>query len=165
MEFKDNKVELDFGDPGDRSLLKALTDHMRSHKAAWRVEYEALEIMMAAECKRVKVSARTIGTDSIPACFVCQEPSDEPHSGMENTCLMCGSQDEAEIVLNLLPGSRIAYYHGDPKTPQVKVGACEKHLEGLSALQLACYSAGYVDAYMVSRCVTIGKGFDAECRP
>ena len=151
MIVESHTVTLDLAEGRDRfyavELFQALDNHANKID---RADLRALRIVIAHHSGSVQCAARPVGTDQIPACFVCGAGGNA--SGlMSNICLMVGSQDEAEQVLGMIKGARIAYYHGDRNVPQVKVGACQEHRAALNALYLATETGDKVSQWIVDQ--------------
>ena len=156
MKVENDTVTLDMGDPLDRTLAKAVLDHLEGLRSPpLQPETTELAVALAKANGEVRVYARPPGSDTIYHCFVCGAASSPPI--MANICLMCDSQPEAEIVRDLLSGSRIDYYHGDPKRPQVKAGTCDVHRGGLNALYLATAQGGTINKWLVDRCKEVAR--------
>lgn len=81
--------------------------------------------------KSYGVNIRGLGTDNTPGCFVCGgEPG--PHS---NISMFVGSKEDGEdIVVFFKTGARLDYRASEPNWIQVKIGACEQHLDNLKSL-------------------------------
>ena len=151
MTITDESITLRFDAHGDQFLLGKLVEAMGK---TWPDEASEIRIGLAIATGKINVSARPIGSDQIERCFVCGSDNGN-HPFMANMCLMCSTQKEAELVRNLLQGSRIAYYHGDQKAPQVKVGACKKHQPNLTALYVATHGARYLNTWIVQMCCNL----------
>lgn len=78
-------------------------------------------------------SPRGIGSDSVPACFVCGETSG---SGcMDNIAAFVASKEEGERIVAWFRGrARLDYREYEPNRIQVKVGVCKEHREQLEQL-------------------------------
>lgn len=127
------------------ALLKAMKA-MRGNPLV--KEVNDLSLALSKITGEWEVGVRPVGTDQIHGCFVCGSQDAGTAPFMSNICLI-STPEEAEHVQALLPGSRIAFYHGDPKVPQVKVGACKRHRPNLNALYLGAHGAGHVNRWLV----------------
>lgn len=84
--------------------------------------------------------SRGIGLDGNLVCFVCgakdrdAEAKAAGNPYMHNIAAHLGQGDEAAALACFAQGARMAYYHGDPEAPQIKVGACTAHLPALEFL-------------------------------
>ena len=155
MKITSVELILNFKNVGDLNLIKnGVLKEMERHKSSWRDEKEILRILVAKYRGVIRVNARSIGKDWLNGCFVCGN-SRSDHTLMSNICLMCDSQEEAEQVQNLFQGSHIAYYHGDKKAPQVKLGACDKHLPNLKALWMATCAGNEVSKRLRDLCAEL----------
>jgi hypothetical protein len=75
-------------------------------------------------------SSRGVGCDSTPGCFVCGG-----RDGLySNICAWIHKTDEQRALDCFARGARMGYYHGDMAVPQIKVGACARHLKALEHL-------------------------------
>lgn len=80
---------------------------------------------------------RGIGLDTVPGCFVCGATvrcADAAAMGnpyLHNICAFVNKEDEEAALACFERGARMAYYHGDENAPQIKVGACDRHLVAL----------------------------------
>ena len=52
----------------------------------------------------------------------------------------------------MFQGSHVAYYHGDKEVPQVKIGACDKHLPNLKGLWMVTRSENKVSERVCNLC-------------
>ena len=102
--------------------------------------------------KNYKVWARPPGSDWNLDCFVCGNKD----MLMSNICFI-PIPEEVDSLKKLLKGSRIAYYHGDPEVPQIKVGSCKEHYPNLHALYIAAASAKFINQWMIARCIALGE--------
>ena len=136
---------------GDINIAKAVLKYMEgTGAAAWRDEATALSLAIGKADGNWRVIARPVGTDGVPGCFVCG--SDYGLGMMSNICLMT-VPTEAKHVCALFDGNaRIAHYHGDPKAPQIKVGACKVHKASLHALHLGTSTGGKINRGLVEMC-------------
>ena len=142
----------DMPNGGDINLARAMLRYMEETKS-WKDEAKALSLAIGKATNRWRVRTRSVGRDWLSGCFVSGEKNPgHPDGLMANICLM-SVPGEAEHVAALLgEHAFIAHYHGDPEYPQVKVGACEKHIASLNGLYMATSMAGYIDAHIVAMC-------------
>lgn len=78
-------------------------------------------------------TSRGIGLDSTPGCFVCGLDADK-NPLLRNIAAFVRKADEAAALACFERGARMAYFHGDRRAPQIKVGACDRHLKALERL-------------------------------
>ena len=166
MKIEDDKVVLELHSEYGKNLprqpdvvlafelLKAMKA-MRGNPLA--KEVNDLNLALSKITGEWQVGVRPVGSDQIHRCFVCGGQNEGTSQFMSNICLI-STPEEAEHVQALLPGSRIAFYHGDPKVPQVKVGACKKHRPNLDALYLGAHGAGHVSKWLVSMAQNVQEG-------
>jgi hypothetical protein len=88
--------------------------------------------------------SRGIGLDVTNGCFVCgaerRNLLDATNHYMHNIAAFVDKEDEAAVFALFPKGSRMGYYHGDENIPQIKIGACDKHLTNLQHLHdRTCY--------------------------
>lgn len=100
---------------------------------------------------QIRVFARPVGLDFDLKCFVCDRGPLGDRKVMSNMCMICdlGTEDSLHSMFS---GSRIDYYHGDEATPQLKIGACEYHIQNLNALFIATKAAGYCTEWIAQAC-------------
>jgi hypothetical protein len=88
----------------------------------------------------VRWRPRGIGLDEVPGCFVCGATvrnADAAKIGnpyLNNVAAFVAKKDEEAILGCFERGARMGYYHGDEAVPQVKVGACDRHLKALEEI-------------------------------
>ena len=76
-------------------------------------------------------SSRGIGTDTTPGCFVCGGEK----WAYNNIAAFVGHKNAGERVVALFEkGARLDWRPNEPTWIQVKVGACDRHLPNLRAL-------------------------------
>jgi hypothetical protein len=80
---------------------------------------------------------RGIGLDDTPGCFVCgtTKRHSEANDYMNNIAAGVSLANEQASLNCFARGARMDYYHGDHNVPQIKVGACDKHLDVLQHIQ------------------------------
>ena len=84
----------------------------------------------------VRWRSRGIGFDVTPGCFVCgaTKRNAEANHYLHNIAAILAKSDEKKALACFPQGARMGYYHGDENVPQIKVGACDEHLDALRHL-------------------------------
>ena len=89
----------------------------------------------------VSFSSRGVGLDMVPCCFVCGKTV--RHEGangyLHNIAALIDKKGEAAVLALFSMGARMDYYHGDENSPQIKIGACDKHKNNLQTLHDRTY--------------------------
>lgn len=85
--------------------------------------------------------SRGIGLDLTPGCFCCGSTKRNASSNdvLHNIAAHIDKNDETAVLVMFPRGARMGYYHGDPMSPQIKIGACDKHLPNLQHLHDRTY--------------------------
>ncbi len=111
-----------------------------------------LRMLDHAEGKGYKFSSRGIGTDCCPGCFACGPETSMESASMANIAAYIRTKEEGEIIVGWFNGrARVDFRAHEPNYIQLKVGACEAHLENLEYLRIL------TDWYDVIRKTTIEK--------
>jgi hypothetical protein len=88
--------------------------------------------------KSYRFASRGIGLDSGMSCFVCDCKFRDDKNGsplLNNIAGMVKSKEEGEIIASWFGGNaRLDYRPTEPYWIQVKIGACDDHIENLRAL-------------------------------
>ncbi len=99
--------------------------------------------------KSLMFKARGIGIDECPGCFICGGLS----RLLNNiSAFVDNKQDGEEIVSWFQQGARLDYRPNEPSWIQVKIGACDNHLNELGALAKAASDYGVLRRYDVEAC-------------
>lgn len=97
-------------------------------------------------------SSRGLGLDLTPGCFVCGSTlrCEGANEYMNNIAAHIAVHNQANILACFPRGARMGYYHGDEMSPQVKVGACDKHVPVLEELG----HQWFISPYRVAQLIT-----------
>lgn len=98
--------------------------------------------------------ARGIGADSTPGCFVC--------GGAEGLYtnvagFVQGKAAGERVVAMFRTGARLDYREYEPDRVQVKVGACEQHVEQLRTLRQATLAEGRITPTMIDSAINVAE--------
>ncbi len=90
----------------------------------------------AAFGKSLPFHPRGLGTDTCPGCFVCGPAKiGAGYEQMNNVAAFVNSKEEGEEIVSWFDGrARLDYRPSEPNWIQIKVGACDKHVDNLAAL-------------------------------
>lgn len=123
--------------------------------------------MRAVISRPVAWRSRGVGLDFGLTCFVCRavhrNADPETNDAMHNIAAHVAKVDEQAILDCFEQGVRMAYYHGDRSSPQIKVGSCDAHRMELDFLS----SQWFVSAERVRDLVRYGQrrtGYSASYR-
>ena len=91
--------------------------------------------------EHLKFSSRGIGLDLCPGCFVCagaRRNAEAPNKFLNNISAFVSSREDGDKLVDWFGGrARLAYRGYEPNRIQLKVGACDAHLDNLRALNKA----------------------------
>jgi hypothetical protein len=101
--------------------------------------------------KSYGVSSRGVGADFTPGCFVCGGD----HTIHANISMFVESKEDGEAIVALFKtGARLDYRDFEPEWIQVKVGACNQHLDNLKLLNKKVNAYPYrISAPMIQEAV------------
>lgn len=80
--------------------------------------------------------SRGIGLDVTPGCFCCGalKRNETSNHYLNNIAAILKKSEEAAVMALFPKGAVMSYYHRDFNFPQIKIGACDAHLNNLRAL-------------------------------
>jgi hypothetical protein len=85
-------------------------------------------------------TSRGVGLDAGLVCFVCgtewrnEEAKARGNDYLNNIAAHLTNANKEAAFACFDIGARMDYYHGDPSSPQIKVGACDEHKDYLKHL-------------------------------
>jgi hypothetical protein len=108
-------------------VLHGIKEEIEKAEDKWRKEKEDRGELP----KSYRVSARPLGADNTPGCFVCGGENGL-HS---NISMFVVTKEDGEAVTALFKtGARLDYRDYEPNWIQVKVGSCKEHYPNLELL-------------------------------
>ena len=111
-------------------------------------DLEELEIMDDdhARGKSYQFKPRGIGLESRLSCFVCEAKlrNLEANEYMNNISGFVKSKEEGEMLCQWFKGARLDYRLSEPNWIQLKIGACDKHLDNLDKLNKTTSQYGLI---------------------
>lgn len=108
--------------------------------------------------QHLKFNPRGIGLDVCPYCFVCGAKERHPgaNSYLNNVAAFVASKDDGETIVGWFAGkARLDFRPSEPNWIQLKVGACDAHLENLKALAEATGRYGVIRQADIVEAMTI----------
>lgn len=106
------------------------------HDSMQEIYKHELECLEHDKGPSLTFKTRGIGLDQTPGCFCCDATrrNAEANLYLHNIAAITSVED-ADALLAMFPrGARMDHYHGNGNFPQIKIGACDEHLDNLKAL-------------------------------
>ena len=104
MKFEGQQIILDVSNNFDRGIVEGIVSIKECYLR--KDEVKQIAIAIAKATNRVKCFARPKGSDQVHGCFICDKKG---NPFLANICLIVGSQEEADLVKEMIPNARIAY--------------------------------------------------------